>query len=338
MARKKPKRFNEGGISEEQLKAEGLAASKDDKVGFFERLRMGNIDQEGSDAYNRFGAGRGRAARAAVTKPVYDIGYEGRDPVMAQEMDPLEAANSSKVSQDLAKYASESGVKMPAQSAGTSGSGGRKPIKLSSQAAKSKPIYDYGNERTSDYSNEGRGRPAAKSLVDQIPTDKATAVVGERTEPMSDTGRNISNAMAVAGGGAGVAGLYKLGKTMLNARKAAKAGAQKRANLKRDVEEGIDRNLVDELQEMTASAAKRTSGSTRPTEASRSIDAGRSVQKSPANKTKRFDDESNIEFKRGGSVKKKPEVKKMASGGMTSKASSRGDGIAQRGKTRGKIC
>jgi hypothetical protein len=43
-------------------------------------------------------------------------------------------------------------------------------------------------------------------------------------------------------------------------------------------------------------------------------------------------------FKRGGSVKKKPEVKKMASGGSTSKASSRGDGIAQRGKTRGKIC
>jgi hypothetical protein len=43
-------------------------------------------------------------------------------------------------------------------------------------------------------------------------------------------------------------------------------------------------------------------------------------------------------FKKGG------KVKKMASGGMTSKSSSspsasrRGDGIAQRGKTRGKIC
>jgi hypothetical protein len=38
-------------------------------------------------------------------------------------------------------------------------------------------------------------------------------------------------------------------------------------------------------------------------------------------------------MKRGGAVKK------MASGGMTtSKASSRADGIAQRGKTRGKIC
>jgi len=37
-------------------------------------------------------------------------------------------------------------------------------------------------------------------------------------------------------------------------------------------------------------------------------------------------------LKRGGAVKK------MASGGMTSSASSRGDGIATKGKTRGKIC
>jgi len=39
-----------------------------------------------------------------------------------------------------------------------------------------------------------------------------------------------------------------------------------------------------------------------------------------------------VENKRGGVIKK------MASGGMTSSASKRGDGIAQRGKTRGKMC
>jgi len=38
------------------------------------------------------------------------------------------------------------------------------------------------------------------------------------------------------------------------------------------------------------------------------------------------------EFKKGGAIKK------MASGGATSSASRRGDGIAQRGKTRGKYC
>ena len=43
---------------------------------------------------------------------------------------------------------------------------------------------------------------------------------------------------------------------------------------------------------------------------------------------------------RGSAMKRGGAVKKMASGGMTSRssASSRGDGIASRGKTRGKIC
>jgi hypothetical protein len=43
-------------------------------------------------------------------------------------------------------------------------------------------------------------------------------------------------------------------------------------------------------------------------------------------------DEAGGDMKRGGAVKK------MASGGSVSSASSRGDGIAQRGKTRGKLC
>jgi hypothetical protein len=37
-------------------------------------------------------------------------------------------------------------------------------------------------------------------------------------------------------------------------------------------------------------------------------------------------------------MKKGGAVKKMASGGSTSSASSRADGIAAKGKTRGKMC
>lgn len=74
MATKKRKRFNEGGFTEAEDKAAGLEASKDEKVGFFERLKMGNIDQEGSEAYNRFGAGRAKADRArAESKPSTDV-------------------------------------------------------------------------------------------------------------------------------------------------------------------------------------------------------------------------------------------------------------------------
>jgi hypothetical protein len=45
-----------------------------------------------------------------------------------------------------------------------------------------------------------------------------------------------------------------------------------------------------------------------------------------------FDQNSATAYKKGGAVKK------MASGGMTSSASKRADGIAQKGKTRGKVC
>jgi hypothetical protein len=43
-------------------------------------------------------------------------------------------------------------------------------------------------------------------------------------------------------------------------------------------------------------------------------------------------DSYDMSMKRGG------KVKKMASGGMTSSASKRADGIASKGKTRGRMC
>jgi hypothetical protein len=63
MKKKKAKRYQEGGEAED--KKRGLAASnKEGSVGFFERLRMGNIDDPTSEAYKRFGAGRGKAETA----------------------------------------------------------------------------------------------------------------------------------------------------------------------------------------------------------------------------------------------------------------------------------
>jgi hypothetical protein len=60
--KKKAKRYQEGGEAED--KKRGLAASnKEGSVGFFERLRMGNIDDPKSEAYKRLG-GRGQAETA----------------------------------------------------------------------------------------------------------------------------------------------------------------------------------------------------------------------------------------------------------------------------------
>ena len=73
MATKKPmkkfRRYDEGGsVDEAESKEAGLDTSNKEKpVGFFERLRMGNIDDPTSEAYKRLGAGRGRASAPAPT-------------------------------------------------------------------------------------------------------------------------------------------------------------------------------------------------------------------------------------------------------------------------------
>jgi len=72
MATKKPmkkvKRYEGGGeIEEAAAKQRGLDESnKEAPMGFFERIRMGSIDDPSSEAYKRFGAGRGRAAAPAA--------------------------------------------------------------------------------------------------------------------------------------------------------------------------------------------------------------------------------------------------------------------------------
>jgi hypothetical protein len=68
----KARRFDEGG--EVADKEAGLKASKGEDVGFFKRLSMGNIDQPGSEAYERFGAGRGKASREAAAETARESG------------------------------------------------------------------------------------------------------------------------------------------------------------------------------------------------------------------------------------------------------------------------
>jgi hypothetical protein len=97
MKKKKAKRYQEGGEAED--KKRGLAASnKEGSVGFFERLRMGNIDDPKSEAYKRFGAGRGKAETAKTNASTIDqIGDRERmeafiaGPLKRQAAAPMEA-------------------------------------------------------------------------------------------------------------------------------------------------------------------------------------------------------------------------------------------------------
>ena len=343
MATKKIKRFQEGGVSD---KDRGLEASKEDKVGFFERLRMGNIDDESSEAYRRFGAGRGKAERTPVETMAATPTTRPAAAAMP-ERDAMEEANAQKP------------IPVPAGPRAEQPKPGGKPrvnvqaAKPSAPAKSSPKMQEQTYRRTSGdtgkrepaYTRKGGAtadelanyKPPAKnqSLASQIPGGSNTKpVAGEKTEKMSDAERNISNMLAATGVGAGAASLLYKGKKMLNARKAAKEGAKKRAKLRRDAEEGIDRNLADEFQNYSPSAAKKAIAAKQrlaktKAERSRDLSAGQaktkftSASKTPSKKTKKFDDsESNVEFKRGGSI---------------SGASKRADGIATKGKTRCKM-
>jgi len=76
MKKRKVKRYQEGG--ETELKQRGLDLSKNEKVGFLERLKMGNIDDPRSEAYRRFGAGRAKMDIEAKT-PVPEAAQESSD-------------------------------------------------------------------------------------------------------------------------------------------------------------------------------------------------------------------------------------------------------------------
>lgn len=82
--KRKVKRYAEGG--EAEMKKRGLESSKDERVGFLERLKMGNIDDPRSEAYRRFGAGRGRMDIEAKTEvPEMSSDYSGRSTTKISE-------------------------------------------------------------------------------------------------------------------------------------------------------------------------------------------------------------------------------------------------------------
>lgn len=120
--KRKTKRYQEGGKTEEQYKKEGLESSKGDKVGFFERLTMGNIDDPRSEAYRRFGAGRAKMDEEAK-KPVPETSktssdYSGRN-AKSYGDDGMDVPHSSPTSKTASEdYLEKRGAK-PIEKTGT---------------------------------------------------------------------------------------------------------------------------------------------------------------------------------------------------------------------------
>jgi hypothetical protein len=315
-------------------KEAGLKASKGEDVGFLQRLRMGNIDDPSSEAYKRFGAGRGRAAPAAEEEapkpqavaripakpnPIFAAGLEqgkrqpSGDASVAEE-------NSGPRTKPIVTTAEKPAASKPTAS---------KPTAPKPTASKPTESKTKETDKPSQYPGALRGmrsdagtsppiathngpRDEEKSAASKIPGQSAKAPEGGEKADSSETGRNIGNALMAVGAGGAAASAYKL-KKMYDASKAAKKALLKNPRLERP---GTVTGKDFVVRDYEGAAKAGSKG----------------VPKKQLGYKKDSDVTDVTAKKRGGSVNK------YSSGGMTSSASRRADGIATKGKTRGKMC
>lgn len=158
---------------------------------------------------------------------------------------------------------------------------------------------------------QARRVPVPQDIVDQIPGQDRRGPTGGERVGGTELGRNVSNtlnALAPLGGGVG-----KIGAEL------ATAGRTQRAYNAAQAE----RRAAEGMSPAEAMAARQEAAQAAREAKTLNPNAWMAGPKGMAEN-----------FRKGGAVKR------MASGGMTSKGSSasrRGDGIASRGKTRGKL-
>jgi hypothetical protein len=319
---KKFKRYDEGGSVEEAMaKKRGLDISnKEAPVGFFERIRAGNIDQPGTEAYNRFGAGRGRAAAPAEAEKPMPVARPPAQPnpifAAGLEQGKRQPSGDASVAEDYAGPRTKPIVTTPVKPAASKPTAPVVPPLSTGGPDRSSLINKppaYAGPLRGMRSDAGASKPAA-SAASQIPGQSAKAPQGTKIDS-SETSRNIENALLATGaGGLGVAGLYKMFK-----------GGKKAAS-----------KAAPYLKELTMDKKKLT-GPSNPSYMGKADDekAAKAYKKLKNSSfiKKDGDDVTDVTAKKRGGA-----VKKYASGGMVSSASRRADGIATKGKTRCKIC
>lgn len=273
--KKKVKRYNEGGKTEEEYKKEGLAASKGDKVGFFERLRMGNIDAPGSEAYQRFGAGRGRMEEES-RKPVPESAKETSD-YSGRGSRSSESAQTRGLGMSGTDRGGDDEMNVP-----HSGTPSRTTISATTRKDSSEPTSSY--TATSTYKQPAIGDATNDNIVVKRPDGPKKSVAPKKTEPPKT--RGVGMAGADTGSKKQVAKDY----SDIPLRAVGKAIEGTASNLFRSIDpEAIRKERLRTIEER------------RKREKAERLGYG------------------------------------MKKGGKVSSASSRADGIAQRGKTRGKL-
>jgi len=277
----KPRRFAEGGMAEEAaFKIKGLEESnKDVPSGFFERLRMGNIDDPSSEAYKRLGAGRGRSAAVPV---------EDRTPVPVNQIkdeDSFERVIKNAAINDQGE------VIKPATSTPTPQA--KKTMASVPDKADDRSSYKYSSLTNKELEDYAADRKKANYEAAIKAAAKPEAKEAMRKQAESDAVEGVYPEQML--GGVGIKFIARAAKAL-----AERTGGKRVLNT-------ISQKAIEAPKPLLIGGPRAINGS---------------------NAIKGSGD-GFVMYKKGG------QVKKMASGGPVS---SRGDGIAQRGKTRGKMC
>lgn len=281
------KRYDEGG--EVADKEAGLKSSKDEDVGFFKRLRMGNIDDPSSEAYKRFGAGRGRSERNPVNESV-------------SVNEPMAVGRPTAQPNPIFEEGRKQGMRQPSGDASVAEEYAKLPRNPEAEQEADNPrktVFKPAGKREVGESVSGtptvRNKMTAPSLGndDYSPsTFKESKAPAEKTKPASEATKSKTS-------------MTPFPKSD-ESRRMMSEGVGK-------VVSGATSGLVDYLSSLDSTSRYMN-------------------KKKKAENLGPFDKGGGGEYKRGGSVKK------MASGGSVSSASRRADGIATKGKTRGKMC
>jgi hypothetical protein len=338
---KKTKRFQDGGdVNEAEMKRRGLDISNrareegTEKTGFFQRLREGNIDDPNSAAYKKYGAGRARLDDQIVAAKEK---LAGEVQEMVKAKTPAAAVQSSKASdgdvdeRDRRIEAAASAPKrMPTRP--SQETSGRKPS-VSKAPVKAKPS-------TAPAASTSRGRGA----------EKGSAPKQTMGGPYRDEGRNRP-APAAPEKRPGTAlpinpSVLRQREEAEKKRDAARAAKRKESEAK---EEKFTKDLSSDPGQMAIRKEREAAKSMSPSE--RSAARGRAVKEFFGINTKKPLDAKGATIQSMDTdmmrtagrtaAKEQGQKRKVESsykkGGSVSSASKRADGIAQRGKTRGKV-
>lgn len=398
MATKKPmkkpvkrvRRFQEGG--EAALKAEGLAASnKDAPLGFFESLRrlgQGNIDQEGSEAYNRYGAGRGRMERAAMSElagmtasNMGDASQSGKG--LAAYQQSVDDDEVRRGAEEMMRRGREEGdrdyKRMTPSLAQTQIKEliAAKPAKRVSATASGPTTGDFarvdrkvpsgptptrapgGAMKRGALSNEA---PAVSSSVAAPAASAATtreerqARIDQAFKPPSDEQIQAGLEAGTLGAGFTLKKVADLAKNLANRKSALKdrlrldrpgtvsgeGFVMRDGKIVKDIaKKAPQKALPSPITDVTAKNVnpRSVTGSAREDAKADRFRRGLEELSAKQMAEKNLRERGNKFLFADDAMKRGGRVKKMASGGSvkSSTASSRGDGIALRGKTRGKI-